>query len=543
MMKKLVSSYKIVFLVGFTFLIGCEFKEKPQTPKVTSENQPLPNIVFILADDLGNGDVEFLNPESKIPTPHLNRLAWEGKSFLNAHSEAAVCTPSRYSFLTGRFSWRSRQKKGVTWIWDPPLIESNRLTIGKMLQQKGYHTACIGKWHLGWNWPTKDGQPATLNNKGKNVDYSQNITDGPITRGFDYYFGDDVPSFPPHAFIQNDTMLVNPSAWLFPGNGVAEGAMAPGWRYEDLLPSLTKKAKEYIINRTVAHSEHPFFLYFSLSAPHTPIAPNKKFVGKTDAGPYGDFVYELDHYVGEIIRTLDSLHINENTLVIFTSDNGPTNQDGNNYTGAIGSLLNYDHNSSGYLRGIKSDAWEGGHRVPFIAKWAGHIEKGTTSKELLSQTDMMATFATLVNIDLPDSTAEDSHNQLPLFLGDGKSQRNVETLVTQSGNGILAIQQGKWKMILSSGGGGSWTQPKGKVAWVKHFSQKLVWTNIQLYNLGNDEKEQNNLARNYPKKVDELGKLLAKYIAEGRSTPGLPQTNDGEPLWEEVEWSKAANLY
>lgn len=542
-MKNITNTYKIVFFVGFTLLMGCEFKEKPHNPKGTSESQPLPNIIFILADDLGYGDVKFLNPESEIPTPHLNTLASEGKSFLNAHSAAAVCTPSRYSFLTGRYSWRSRQKKGVSWIWDSPLIEANRLTIGKMLQQKGYHTACIGKWHLGWNWPTKDGQPATVINKGKNVDYSQNITDGPITRGFDYYFGDDVPSFPPHAFIQNDSMLVQPSAWLLPGNGWAEGAMAPGWRYEDLLPALAKKAKEYIINRAVAHSEKPFFLYFSLSAPHTPIAPSKKFVGKTEVGPYGDFVYELDHYVGEIIRTLDSLHINENTLVIFTSDNGPTNQDGNNYSGAIGSLLDYDHNSSSDLRGIKSDAWEGGHRVPFIAKWPGHIEKGTTSTELLSQTDMMATFATLLDIDLPDSTAEDSHNKLPLLLNGHKNHRNNEALVTQSGNGILAIQQGKWKLILSSGGGGSWIQPKGKITWVKPISKKLVWNNIQLYNLEKDDKEQDNLARKYPKKVDELGKLLAKYIVEGRSTPGLSQTNDGELVWDEVRWSKAVNIH
>lgn len=248
-----------------------------------------PNIIFIMVDDLGYGDVQSLNSTSKIPTPNIDRLASEGILFTNAHAPASVCTPTRYSFLTGRYSWRSEMKKGVLWVWDGPLIDKETLTIGQMLQSQGYSTACIGKWHLGIDWPTKDGLPATVQNQGRNVDYDKPIKNGPIDRGFDYYFGQEVPSFPPHAFIENDKVVTKPTEWLQPGISDIRGAMAPGWRYEDLMYSTTDNSIEYIKSQTINKPQSPFFLYFAMSAAHTPIAPHENFQGKTEVGRYGDY--------------------------------------------------------------------------------------------------------------------------------------------------------------------------------------------------------------------------------------------------------------
>src|SRR5690606_12054915 len=270
-----------------------------------AQNRELTNIIFILADDLGYGDIQTLNPASPIPTPNINLLANEGLSFSNAHSTSSVCTPSRYSFLTGQYSWRSRMKKGVCWIYDPPLIEDEQLTIGEMLSNQGYKTACIGKWHLGWNWPTMDGLPAAQSN-GKNVNFNKPIEDGPISRGFDYYYGQDTPSLPPHVLIENNQVVTQPIDWLSGPEGLA-GAMAPGWKYENLMQTISEKAVNYIQNQVKNDPNKPFFLYYSMSAPHTPIAPHDNFKNRTDIGPYGDFVSELDFHVGQIIKTVDSL--------------------------------------------------------------------------------------------------------------------------------------------------------------------------------------------------------------------------------------------
>lgn len=518
----------IYFGISFftCLLLGCTHSEKQPSD---------PNIILIYADDLGYGDVETLNQASKIPTPHINKLADEGISFTNAHAPASVCTPSRYSLLTGQYSWRSTMKKGVKWVWERPLIKENDFTVAHMLQQQGYTTALIGKWHLGWNWPTIDGKPATLQNEGRNVDYSQPIKGGPVSCGFDYYFGDDTPSFPPHAFIENDRVVVKPTEWLEPGQAGIAGAMAPGWRYEDLQTKITDKALEFISRQVSENPEKPFFLFYSSSAPHTPIAPREDFAGKTNAGKYGDFVYEMDYHIGRIISTLDSLNISENTMVIFTSDNGPTNQDGTNYTGEIGSLLKYDHNSSGTYRGIKSDAWEGGHRVPFIVKWPGEIKPGSTSDALACQVDLMATFAAMLKAELPKEKAVDSYNMLPA-LTKGNSYRNA--LVTQSGEGILSIQKDNWKLIASSGSGGKWSLPAGNLPELINEDGRLSWKNVQLYNIEKDPDEKENLARQNSEKTHELLILLKEYIINGRSTPGENIPLDAEELWNEVAWIK-----
>jgi arylsulfatase A-like enzyme len=518
-----------LILLSMCLFIGCGKKINMDT-KLDLENQ-LPNIVFILADDLGYGDVEKFNLESKIPTPNLNKLAEEGISFNNAHAPSAVCTPSRYSFLTGKYPWRGKNKSGVSWVWDKPTFDNETFTIGQMLQKKGYHTACIGKWHLGWNWPTTDGNPATIKNQGKNVDYTKPITGGPTEKGFDYYFGDDVPGFPPHAFIENNMTIQIPNNW-FDTYPFLSGASDKDWEYEKLLGITTDKAKSYIIER----SKKPFFLFFSMTAPHTPIAPSVKFKGKTNAGIYGDFVNEVDYSVGKILQVLDSLKISDNTLVIFTSDNGSTTQDGEGYQGEIGSMFkNYGHDGSGGLRGIKADAYEGGHRVPFIAKWIGKIKPNTTSTAQLQHTDMLHTFASLLNISLPDSVAEDSFNVLPALMGiSEKSDRPA--LVTQSSFGVLAIQKDNYKLIMSSGSGGKWTKPIGEYPIFNESEKGGIWKNLQLYDLDEDIKESNNIASANPKKVMELAKLLARYIKSGHSRPNSTKNKSDNKLWKQVQW-------
>lgn len=523
MIRQLVFSFIIILT-----LLGCS--EKP--------TQDLPNIIIILADDLGYGDPEFMNPDSKIPTPNLNRMAADGLSFTNAHAPAAVCTPTRYSMLTGRYPWRSRLKQGVLWIWDPPLIRPGEFTMGKMLRENGYHTACIGKWHLGWDWPTSDGKPATMENEGRNVDYSKPIMNGPLTAGFDYYFGDDVPGFPPHAFIENDHPLVWPSDW-HNGSPGAPGAMAPGWTYEGLLPALTEKAEDYIRERTMKNKGQPFFLFFSMNAPHTPIAPAAEFIGKSEAGRYGDFVFQADHSVGRILETLRILDIEENTLVIFSSDNGAVPFDGENYTGKFGSIYEYGHNPNGNLRGVKSDAWEGGHREPFIAWWPGKIHPGK-SAALISQTDLFATFAELTDFRYSDTIASDSYSILPILLNSAEEPMR-KSLVKQSGNGILSIQQGKWKLIMSSGSGGSWSYPKGELPVSTFSGGILTWQNVQLYNLEDDLEEQYNVAGQFPEVTAGLAELLAEQIKNGRCTDGPLLKNDGPQIWRQVEWLNVFN--
>jgi arylsulfatase A-like enzyme len=523
----------IMLLLTLLFSVGCEQKKPLNTASDLKEQ--LPNIVFILADDLGYGDVEKFNPESKIPTPNLNKLAKDGISFTNAHAPSAVCTPTRYSFLTGRYPWRGESKNGVLWVWDSPIIKNETFTIGKMLQQKGYHTACIGKWHLGWHWPTIDGKPATLKNKGKNVDYTKLITGGPTEKGFDYYYGDDVPGFPPHAFIENNKTTQIPDQWyeMYP---FLAGASERGWKYENLLAKTTDKAKAYIIERANEPTKTPFFLFFSMTAPHTPIAPSPKFLGKTKAGIYGDFVHEMDDSVGKIIKVLDSLKLSENTLIIFTSDNGSTTQDGKGYVGEIGSMMeNYAHDGSGGLRGVKADAYEGGHRVPFIVKWTGKINPNINSTAKLQHTDMLHTFASLVDFQLPDSVAEDSFDVLSALMGISKKS-DRPALITQSSKGVIAIQKDNYKLIMSSGSGGHWTKPFGEYPILTENRTEKIWKNVQLYDLDKDLKEIHNIAKINPRKVNELALLLGRYIVNGHSRPLHSKIKYKKDLWEQVEW-------
>ncbi len=468
-----------------------------------------PNIVLILADDMGYGDLNCQNPESKIPTPNLDKLAQQGIRFTDAHSPSAVCTPTRYSILTGRYCWRSRLKKGVLWVWDKPLIEDGRLTVAQMLKDHGYNTACIGKWHLGWEWPTTDGKSAKAG-KGRNVDFTKPIGSGPITVGFDYYFGDDVPNFPPYCFIENDRTVGIPAESKPHGMFGIPGPMLKGWKLENVMPTITRKAVEYIEKCTKDCQRKPFFLYFSLTAPHTPIAPTSEFIGKSKAGRYGDYVYQVDHTVGEVLRALERQGVAENTLVIFTSDNGSPGRDGTNMRGGTNSVRKYGHNPSRPWRGIKADAWDGGHRVPFIARWPGRIPAGQTCNELICHVDFMATVAAILGEKLPDGTAGDSYNLLPVLEGKKQDKPIREAVIHHSGAGLFCVRQGKWKLILGLGAGGF----SGGIRKPKEGEPAG-----QLYDLAADPKEEKNVYAQHPEVVKKMARLLEQYKKTGRSAP------------------------
>ena len=508
----------IVLIGGLGILSGCN-----------SGVEQHPNIVYILADDLGYGDVNCLNPDSKISTPNLDQIAREGITLTDAHSGSAVCTPTRYGILTGRYCWRSTLKSSVLWAWDRPLIEPDRMTVGDFLKQHGYTTACIGKWHLGWEWPTYDGSlledqvlmgrwdPAIRDSLAGLVDFSAEIKNGPVSRGFDYYFGDDVPNFPPYCFIENNRTLGIPSMNKPDSMFGVPGPMINGWNLEDVMPAMTRKAVDYIkagtgeglFNRD---RKKPFFLYFPLTAPHTPIAPTTDFQGTSDAGAYGDFVQEVDWSVGQIMQALKEEGLAENTLLIFTSDNGSPGRDGTDMGGPVNSVRKYGHNSSYIFRGIKADIWEGGHHVPFFARWPGRIIPGSSSDEIICHTDLMAILAAILDEPLSDDFAQDSYNILPALLGEQYDKPIREATVHHSIDGSFSIRQGKWKLELCAGSGG-WSKPGNQMA------GNMGLPEIQLYDLSVDIKEENNLYDQYPEIVKGLSKLLQKYIDDGRSVP------------------------
>lgn len=482
-----------ISLILFGLLSGC----------TSSDTTSRPNIVIILADDMGIGDPVCYNKDSKVETPNIDRLASEGMMFTDAHSATAVCTPTRYSLLTGRYCWRTRLKKGVLWPWDAPLLEKERLTLPEMLRNNGYRTAIIGKWHLGWNWPVTDSLPAKQTN-GADVDYSKPIKGGPLDHGFDYYFGDDVPNFPPYTFIENEKVVVVPTVDKPDSLFGHKGKMAPGWRLEKVMTEITKRTVRYIAESAKDRTK-PFFLYFSLTAPHTPIAPDTPFKNKSRAGAYGDYVQEVDHVVGEVMNALKQAGIEKNTLLIFTSDNGSPARNGKDWSGPVGSVVKeYGHNPSGIYRGFKGDAWEGGHREPLIVKWPGVVKGGTTSGALVTSMDIMPTVAEMLNIDLPENSAEDAVSFADVL--NGKTDRSREYLINHSLKGVFAIRKGDWKLIMSkkSGGFSDFIYPKGYG----------IETQGQLYNLKDDPGETKNLWEQHTEIVKELKEKLKEIKNE-----------------------------
>ena len=493
----------------------------PVTP-LYSAAPAKPNIVYILADDLGYGDVGCYNPASKIPTPNMDRLAKEGMRFTDAHSPSAVCTPTRYALLTGRYAWRTRLQRNVIGPFSPPLIAEKQHTVPAMLREQGYATACIGKWHLGWGWP----QPA----EGGKRDFRRPIPDGPTTRGFDLYFGTDVPNYPPYCYLENDRTVGIPSESAFVGRDSYNiaGPMVPGWKLVEVLPGLERRAVAHI--EKSAKGDKPFFLYLPLTSPHYPVVPAAAFKGTSKAGDYGDFVVQTDHVVGAILDALKRSGIAENTLVILTSDNGPEIT-GEVKVGAYDRLKEFGHASMGDLRGAKRDAWEGGHRVPFIARWPGKISAGSTCDETVCHVDLMATLAALLDTKLPAEAGVDSVNILPALLGEKRHVPLRDATVHHSGQGKFAIRRGDWVLILAPTGDDN--RKQGEPPWFRKERDSIPHSESgELFNLAGDPAQKKNLYATETAKVNELATLMGRYVTEGRSTPGPKQKNDVEIAWD-----------
>ena len=483
-----------------------------------------PNIIYILADDMGYGDMGCNNPDSKIPTPNLDRLAAQGMRFTDTHAPSSVCTPSRYALLTGRYCWRTPLKRGVLWPFDPPLIEPDRLTVAGMLRQEGYRTACIGKWHLGWEWATHDGKSA---NRGtaigspdpeqrqaleQNVDYGKPMRGGPIDCGFEEYFGVDVPNFPPYAWFDQDRLTEAPSVEKPNEMFGVPGRMVPGWKLEEMIPELVRRVVDYI----ESSGSDPFFLYFPLTSPHTPIVPNEAFIGRSDAGLYGDFVCEVDWLVGEVMGALERKGIVDNTLLIFTSDNGPECIQAA-AGGCYEQIRNFDHYSMAHLRGAKRDTWEGGHRIPFIARWPDVTPAGTVCNQLTILGDFIATCAELTGVELKREEGEDSVSVLPLLQGETDAPVR-EFAIHHSAHGNFAIRKGEWVFIDAPSG-----DDNQEPGW---FKEERGYTPHdcpgELFNLRDDVSERENLYDEFPEVVQELSQLLGRVKPDdiaSRSSP------------------------
>ncbi|MDQ3622446.1 MAG: arylsulfatase [Verrucomicrobiota bacterium] len=464
-----------------------------------------PNIVYILADDLGYGDVKVLNPgRGKIATPHLDRLAAQGMTFTDAHSGSSVCTPTRYGLLTGRYAWRTRLQSSVLSDYVEPLIAADRLTVPGLLKQQGYHTACIGKWHLGYT--IEGGARDGSNEKGAlmGAPLGAVTRDGPVTRGFDTFFGFHHARMMKSLFEQEHvTQFIEPV---------------------DMLPALAKRAAAYIGER--AKSGQPFFLYLPLNSPHTPIVPAKEWQGKSGLGDYGDFVMETDWAVGEALAALDAAGIANDTLVFFTADNGCSPQAGTN------KLEQQGHFASAQFRGYKADIWDGGHRVPFFARWPGKIKAGAQNDQLICLTDLMGTCAEILGVKLPENAGEDSVSLLPALLGT-ESKALRQSVVHHSINGRFAVREGRWKLCLCPGSGG-WAKPADADA------AKQGLPPVQLYDLSTDIAETRNVSAAHPDIVARLTRQLEDSIANGRSTPGAKQANDADIVILKSSEAKAA---
>jgi arylsulfatase A-like enzyme len=478
-------------------------------PTLPAAPEPPPNFIVILADDFGVGDIRAAYPAATIPTPNLERLMSQGMSFTDAHSPSAVCTPTRYGLLTGRYAWRTRLQEWVLAAYEPPLIASDRLTLPGFLQHHGYRTVCIGKWHLGWEWPgPQPSRMTAVRNGQKDLawDFSRPIRSGPTTRGFDLYFGTDVPNFPPFTFLENDRVVVPPTAvyrvdatdGVHPPRAFAGAPAAPGWRLDTILPELTRRAVAQV--RALAAAGRPFFLYFSLTSPHEPVAPSPAFAGRSGIAPIADFLMETDWAAGEVIRALDESGAGSNTVVLFTADNGHSH-----YTGWP-ELIAAGHRPSGPFRGHKGDIWEGGHRVPLVVRWPGRIPPDTTSRRLVSLTDLFATAAEIVGTPLPADAAEDSLSFLPALLRRPPATPERHALVCHSNHGEFAYRSGPWKLVFRNAG------PLERV----RGQPRLV----ELYHLDDDIAETADVAARHPEIVARLRAELAATVARG-ATRGL----------------------
>ncbi len=485
-----------------------------------------PNIIVILCDDLGYGDVRCLNPEGKIATPNLDRLASEGVAFTDAHSGSSVCTPTRYGLLTGRYSWRTKLQAFVLGGLSPRLIEPNRETLASLLQKQGYATGCVGKWHLGMDWEVLPGKTvAELNVESPeqvhNVDYSKPIKNGPTAVGFDYNYGISASlDMVPFTFIENDHVTALPTEErefpLFLGRAEGKcrkGPAAPGFETEHVLPEFTKKAIEFVDRSAPAtKSGKPFFLYLPLNSPHTPVAPTKEWQGKSGLNHYADFVMQTDDAIGQLMTALERHGLRKDTLIVLTSDNGCSPQ------ANFPELIAKGHNPSAIYRGNKADVFDGGHRVPFIVSWPAAAKQGVKSDRLVCLTDVFATCAEIVGAKVADNAGEDSFSFLADLTGAGDTGPLRESIVHHSINGTFVVRDGKWKLAFCPDSGG-WSAPRPGSKAADGLPA------LQLYDLAADPSERKNVEAEQPELVAKLTKLMAELVDNGRSTPGEKQAN------------------
>lgn len=490
-MKKIALIFMSIISLQ-TFVLGQNKKEK------------LPNIVYILADDLGYGDVSINNPIGKIKTPNIDQIALQGMRFTDAHSASGVCTPTRYAILTGRYPFRSKLPVGVLRGYSRSLIEKDQQTVAKLLSQAGYRTGVIGKWHLGVDWALLPGNEALLNQKDLGIkselnpeiiDFNQAVTAGPQSAGFDYsYILPASLDMPPYLYLENQKVEEQPMAYTkgnkmekgYSGPFWREGKMSPSFDFHQVLPRFIEKANQFISNQT---KDQPFFLYLPLAAPHTPWMPNPEYIGKSGAGEYGDFVQQVDASVGIILKQLEKLGLAKNTIVIFASDNGPYWRPD--------FIEKFNHKSAGEFRGMKGDAYEGGHRIPFFVRWPAHVKANTISNTTTSLANLLATCSDLTGIK---ATSEDTYSILPILKGQTKTIKSQAGIVISSSIGYLSIRKGDWKLIEGLGSGG-FTEPQ-------KIDQSKQDVNGQLFNLKIDPKEEHDLFESNKEKVFELRTLL-----------------------------------
>ena len=513
-----ISIISILLLVS---LFACTSLKHNNTTEQLENKKP--NIIYILADDLGIGDVSFYNENSKIQTPNIDQMGKEGMKFTDAHTTSAVCTPTRYGILTGRYNWRTPLKQFVTWGNSPSLIQKNRLTVAQLLKDNGYKTAILGKWHLGLNWTMKNNSPEfdhySKNSDRfnfKNIDYTQPLKFGPNDMGFDYsYIISASLNMPPYVYIENNKSTMVPTAisaqtkkqspyatWI-------RGAIADDFKHEEVLPNIVKKSISFI--KENANKKEPFFMYVPLPSPHNPVLPIAPWKGKSEIkSPYADFVIMIDDLMGTIFETLKEQGIDENTIVVFTSDNGFAT------TNDLKTLRKEKHSPSYVYSGYKGSYLEGGHRVPFLVKWPEKIKPNSVSNATICTTDFIATCADIINYDFKDNEAEDSFSMMSLLTNEGDYLRDAT--IHHDKDGVFGIRKGDWKLIVSPN--------SGITASGKPKKYKKILPEEILYNLKKDIKEKNNVAVQFPEKVKELKELLIQQIKDGRSTPGKIQEND-----------------
>lgn len=510
----MLTSLRRTFLL-LLFIIFCFSCDRETMDNADS----MPNILIINADDLGYGDVGAYGA-TMVQTPHIDRLANEGRKFTDFHTASAVCSPSRYALITGEYPAR-RDLFGAIFLKTPLQVDTSKMTIGKVMQAAGYATAAIGKWHLGFG----NEQP---------VDWNKPLKPGPLELGFDYYFGVPVlNSHPPFVFVENhrvvgydpdDPFVYDERAetrWFQEKFGLGEigGAGEAHFLFDDR--KVGTKLKDKAIEFIKKPKEKPFFLYLATTNIHHPFTPTPEYIGTSEAGRYGDFIHEFDWMVGEILHTLDEEGLAENTLVILTSDNGGMLNQGGQDAYAAG------HRQNGKLLGFKFDAWEGGHRVPFIVRWPGKVAAGTTSDHLTSNVDLLATVAAVVGQEELAEKAPDSRNMLPAITGDPEEPIREHLVIAPNSREHLSIRKGPWMYIPARGGGG-FRAPNvgdhtfgGPAAFPFTGQENSDIENgeitadappAQLYNLDEDPYQSQNVYREYPEKVAELKELLEKEM-------------------------------